>query len=199
MGCFRLFGAELSQDDYGLRYLQLDEIALYAGSTRLPLPQARASSAIPGWGVGAVIDRNPVGVYSSVSHDNHLQEAEWVAVLLASETTVDRVELDPRGEASWSLGFPKDFVLQYSFTGPTPGDSRGEFVTCDPANPRFYELTNWRPLASYSNYPQPGGDPISFPIRPTSMGCFRLFGAELSQDDYGLRYLQLDEIALYDD
>jgi hypothetical protein len=166
---------------------------------RIDLATAHASSALPGWGVGAAIDPHANTTWSSQSHGEHLTQTEWIAVLLASETTVDRVELDPRGEASWSLGFPKDFVLQYSFTGPTPGDSRGEFVTCDPANPRFYELTNWRPLASYSNYPQPGGDPISFPIRPTSMGCFRLFGAELSQDDYGLRYLQLDEIALYDD
>jgi hypothetical protein len=160
----------------------------------LPLPRAVASSSIPGWGVGAVIDRNPLGTWSSQPHFDHLEETEWVAVLLAAESTVDRIEIDPRGEGSWSLGFPKDFILQYAFTSPTPGD-----ITCNPNDPRFYELNNWRPLKSFSNYPQPGGDPISFPIPPTHMGCFRLFGAELSQDDYGQRYLQLDEIALYDD
>jgi hypothetical protein len=199
MGCFRLFGAELSQDDYGLRYLQLDEIALYADSTRLPLPQVRASSSLPDWGADAVTDGNPVSTWSSQPHWEHLAQSEWVAVLLPAEVTVDRIELDPRGEPPQSLGFPKDFVLQYSFDAPTPGDDRGPYVTCDPDDPRFGQLGNWRPLKTFSNYPQPDGAPISFTIPPTTMGCFRLFGAELSQDDYGARYLQLDEIRLFDE
>ena len=46
--CVRIFGAELSQDDYGARYLQLAEIEVYAGQTKLNLNEAVTSSSYQG-------------------------------------------------------------------------------------------------------------------------------------------------------
>ena len=130
----------------------------------------------------------------SVRHDEHLAGSEWAAVLLPELTTINRIQISPRaGKGNLSLGFPKDFVIQYAYYG----NDNGLDHTCDPAAPLFADANNWKPLVTRFGYPQPGNAAIDFAIGAVDAQCVRIFGAELSQDDYGWRYLQLAEIEVY--
>lgn len=186
--CVRVFGAELSQDDYGNRYLQLAELEALSGGAAVPSATAVVSSRLNRWPAERLVDGELDEAWSSVAHTEHLEAAEWAAIRLGSTTPVDGVRFLPRSDPAnpgRSLGFPKDFVVQYALDG--------EYLTCDPSSPRFAELGNWRPLATRVGFAQPPDEPIEIDFEPRPIGCLRLFGAELSQDDYGNRYLQLDE------
>ncbi|NCC32202.1 MAG: discoidin domain-containing protein, partial [Chloroflexia bacterium] len=189
LGCVRLFGAELSQDDYGNRFLQLADVTVLDGQRALTLREAAASSTWADWSVARLHDGSPQSAWSSGIHTEHLASSEWAAVVLTQPTQVDRVRLVPRaGPDNLSLGFPKDFVLQYAVSDATH--------TCDPRDPRFTDVGNWRPLVTRFGYPQPSNQPIEFTFTPRTLGCVRLFGAELSQDDYGNRFLQLADVTV---
>ena len=80
-------------------------------------------------------------------------------------------------------------MIQYSY--------EGDNHTCDPHLPRFRELDNWLPLGTFTNYAQPVPGPIDFPVRQVTAQCVRVFGTELSQDDYGYPYMQLGRMQVY--
>ncbi len=152
---------------------------------------AAVSSAIGSWPAARLVDGKPETVWSSLPHGEHLAWSEWAAVRLAAPAEIGRVRVVPRADPSnpgTSIGFPKDFVLQYSV------DGGGK--TCDPAHPRFREAGNWSPLVTRYGFPQPSDGPVDFAFAPRQAGCVRLFGAELSQDDYGNRYMQVGEIEI---
>jgi hypothetical protein len=154
------------------------------------------SSALGTWPAASLVDGSVSTVWSSNLHVEHLAGAEWAAVGLAQQVTVDHIRIRPRSnpnDPGNTLGFPKDFVIQYAFNGT---DQRGVH-TCDPGNPRYVELPNWKPLLTFYGYQQPTDDWIDFRFIPRQAQCIRIFGAELSQDDFGARYLQLAEIEVY--
>jgi hypothetical protein len=159
------------------------EIALHtSGST--------ASTTENGWPFSALIDGNTSTSWSSKGHTDHLASSDWAVVFLPSATEIDRVQITPRsGPDGLSLGFPKDFVLQYAV--------EGQGMTCNPQNPNFTWAGNWRPLVTRFGYPQPNNSPIDFIFDPLQVQCVRLFGTELSQDDYGNRFMQLAEMTLF--
>lgn len=192
--CIRLLGVELSQDDYGYRYLQIGEIEAYCNAEPESITGVAVSSELDGWPKERLIDGEPGPAWSSNGRGRHLAESEWASVLLGDLRTVDRIRLRPRGsseEPATTLGFPKDFVLQYSY------NSDNGIYTCNPSDPFYEDLRNWLPLLSYSGYPQPANDWLVFDISPIQAGCVRLLGVELSQDNYGYRYFQLGEFELY--
>jgi len=93
---------------------------------------------------------------------------------------------DSQGRTQRQPGLPKDFVIAYA------NDEAQH--TCNPADPRFKELGNWVPLLSYFGYPQPGNAALNFKFPTGQITCLRILGTELSQDDYGYRYLQFNEL-----
>ena len=195
IGCLRVFGTELSQDGFGNRYLQLAEIEPLDGETSLPTSSATTSSEVgrSGWETRHLIDGDPSTTWSSRPHDEHLAAAEWAVVRLPGRTTIDGVRIEPRVndlDRNHADGFPKDFVIQYSFEG----EHRGRRVTCDPNDPRFHEVSNWVPVITRFGYDQPRSVPQIFEFAPSDAGCLRILGTELSQDGFGNRYLQLAEI-----
>jgi hypothetical protein len=169
-----------------------------SGGTEAQIPTSGAvtSSALGDWPSARLADGQPGPAWSSLGNSGHLVESEWATVLLSSRSTVDRVRLRPRGNSNdptTTLGFPKDFVLQYSYNG-TEGNRN---YTCDPDDPFFADIRNWRPLLSYNGYPQPDNDWLAFDFQARQVECVRLLGVELSQDDFGYRYLQIGEFELY--
>ena len=193
--CIRIFGTELSQDDYGVRYMQLADIAVYGQGRQRFTSAVSTSSTLSGWPRERLVDGTG-SVWSSLGHSDHLSSSEWAAVILDGELRIDQIRILPRrnvNDASSSLGFPKDFVLQYAFNG---SDERGSY-TCDMSDPRFGALSNWKPLRSYFGYPQPASDWTVFNFDAVNAGCVRIFGTELSQDDFGVRYMQLADVAVY--
>jgi hypothetical protein len=76
-------------------------------------------------------------------------------------------------------------------------DGLGREHTCNPGDPLFSRLENWLPLLSYYGFEQPANDWLTFDFQRRRAGCVRIFGAELSQDDYGSRYMQLGQIEVY--
>ena len=191
MQCLRIIGTELSQDDYGARYMQLNEIELLNGETQLSRAGAATSSGLQGWGAEKLVDDATNTTWSSLGHTEHLVSTEWAVVLLPEQTTVDKVRIYPRGGAAdgLSLGFPKDFVIQYAYNG--------DDLSCDSNHPNFANLTNWKPLITRFGYDQPLSEPVDFTFEPSGMQCLRIIGTELSQDDYGARYMQMSEIRLF--
>lgn len=198
--CVRILGTELSQDGFGYRYLQMAEMELISGSTTVPGATAYASSAAahPMWMVANLTDGDPVTTWSSVPHGEHLAASEWVAVMLERPTLLNSILIHPRrnpNDVSAADGFPKDFVIQYAING----EHRGRQLTCDVADPRFAEAANWIPIATRTNFAQPRGDWLFIDIPPSTASCLRILATELSQDGFGNRYLQLNEILpLYD-
>ena len=187
--CVRILGTELSQDDFGNRYLQLNEFQALGESDTVYPADVTVSSAIDGWPANRLVDGSSATTWSSQIHREHLKSAEWAAVVLQLPQAIDAVRILPRQDPSnpeWSLGFPKDFVIQYSVNGS--GRS------CNPRDERFVRDDNWRPLITRSGFPQPSSSALTFPISRVTAGCVRLFGAELSPDDYGNRYMQLAEL-----
>ena len=192
--CMRILGTELSQDDYGNRYLQLSEVELYNDSTKLTPILAVTSSALNNWPTVRLVDGSGSSTWSSNGHGEHLTSSEWAVVLLPSRTTVSSVRITPRRDPlnpTSSLGFPKDFVIQYSYDG--------DGFTCDAESPAFRYASNWRPLITRFGFPQPSNEAVTFTFSPVEAQCMRILGTELSQDDYGNRYLQLSEVELYND
>ena len=190
--CVRIMGTELSQDDFGNRFLQFNELELYNGSTKLSLSGVQSSSNENGWPAGRLIDGDLASTWSSQGHGDHLASSEWAAILLPQRTQADRVRIYPRANpatANNSLGFPKDFVIQYSYNG--------NGLTCDPNNPAFRQAGNWRPLITQYGYPQPSNTAIDFSFTAQEVACLRIYGTELSQDDFGNRFMQFNELELY--
>ncbi len=190
----RILGTELSQDDYGNRYMQFSELELLAGDTKRVLSGVRTSSDIPGWPTERLIDGDGKGwsTWSSRGHNDHLASSEWAAVLLPSRMAVDRLRITPRAnpvDAASSLGFPKDFVIQYAYNG--------DGLTCSPADARFAQAGNWKPLITRFGFDQPSNESIDFQFSSAQAECARILGTELSQDDYGNRYMQFTELELY--
>jgi len=95
--------------------------------------------------------------------------------------------MTPRAGRNASLASPR--------TLSSPMQRRRQH-TCDPANPHFKELGNWVPLLSYFGYPQQAMPP-QLQLPTAQMTCLRILGTELSQDDYGYRYLQFNELEMY--
>ncbi len=191
--CLRVQGTELSQDDFGNRYLQLAEVQVLTDADAIIPATVSVSSSTTGWPANRLVDGRTDTVWSSAMHREHLAGAEWAAIVLELPQPIDSVRIVPRQDPSnpqWSLGFPKDFVVQYALNGTG--------LTCNTSDPRFAQDSNWRPLVTRSGYSQPSSDVITFPILPVMAGCVRLFGAELSQDDYGNRYMQLAELQAID-
>lgn len=189
--CVRILGAELSQDDFGNRFMQFNEFQLLAGDSVLGVTGISTSSNESGWPAQTLIDGNLGNSWSSVGHFDHLASSEWAAVVLPIRTTLSRIRLYPRKnpvDLGKSLGFPKDFVIQYAY------DWDG--YTCDPSNANFDFAGNWRPLITRFGYPQPPDQPIDFTFASVQAGCLRIFGTELSQDDFGNRFMQLSEFQL---
>ncbi|MEZ4634298.1 MAG: hypothetical protein R2856_04855 [Caldilineaceae bacterium] len=87
-------------------------------------------------------------------------------------------------------GFPKDFVLLYSYNG-----YRGEReLTCNPGGSRFADVGNWIPMSSFSGYAQPTGGWVTFDVNGLGADCVpRVLSTQLTQDGYGNRYFQLGE------
>ena len=115
---------------------------------------------------------------------------------------MDRLRIRPRtnpGDTTSTLGFPKDFLILYAYNGKVD-EIDGWARTCDPNDPRFGQIANWRPLVSRFGFVQPQSGWLSFDLPATvrKPECIRILGTELSQDDYGFRYLQLSEIEAYD-
>ena len=194
--CVRLLGVELSQDDFGYRYMQIGEFELYNQGAKVPASNAVASSALGDWPQARLIDGAEGPAWSSLGNGGHLAESEWAAVILNNRVPVDRIRLRPRGNSNdptTTLGFPKDFVLQYSYNG-TEGDRT---YTCDPSAAFFQDIRNWRPLLSYNGFAQPDNDWVTFDFAAKQVQCVRLLGVELSQDDFGYRYMQIGEFELY--
>ena len=195
--CIRVLGTELSQDDYGSRLMQFAELELYVGESKVTTSQAVVSSAITDdWAGRYLIDGAVGSVWSSNAHYTHMQEAEWAVVVLPRLADVDRLRVIPRAnyvDITSTLGFPKDFLVQYAFEG---SDERGA-MTCNPADGRFGSIANWRPLLTYFGYAQPTNAPIDFPFGSHAVECIRILGTELSQDDYGSRLMQFAELELY--
>lgn len=179
--CILIVGAELSQDDYGYRYLQLNEIEMYAGAAQANLTDVLVSSALPDWPALRLIDGED-SLWSSNAHGEHLSGAEWAIVFLATPANIGRLRVLPRAnptDPDRTLGFPKDFVIQYA------------------SNCEDMASVQWRPVLSLFGYPQPQNDWVEFQFPPKAMACVLVLGGELSQDDYGYRYLQLNEIEVY--
>ena len=191
--CLRVQGTELSQDDFGNRYMQLAEFQALGESDTIVPGTISVSSALSSWPAARLVDGRSETVWSSAAHREHLESAEWAAIVLELPQPIDAVRIVPRQDPSnpqWSLGFPKDFVIQYAVNGTG--------LTCNTSDPRFAQDSNWRPLVTRSGYPQPSSDALTFPIPRRTTGCVRIFGAELSQDDYGNRYMQLAELQALD-
>ena len=166
------------------------------GATQVPTSNAVASSALGDWPQARLIDGAEGPAWSSLGNGGHLAESEWAAVILNNRVPVDRVRLRPRGNSNdptTTLGFPKDFVLQYSYNG-TEGDRT---YTCDSSAAFFQDIRNWRPLLSYNGFAQPDNDWVTFDFAAKQVQCVRLLGVELSQDDFGYRYMQIGEFELY--
>ena len=170
--------------------------AIEFNQTLLPLPLSDAVT------LSSYQGRTPYGLHDntlsnwwgSAGHDEHLASSEWAAVLLPVQTTIDRIRIYPRaGKSNVSLGFPKDFVIQYAYFG----NDNGLDHTCDLNDPLFNDANNWKPLLTRFGYPQPSNAAIDFGFGVVNAQCVRIFGAELSQDDYGARYLQMAEIEVF--
>ena len=191
-GCLRIMGVEESQDDYGVRYMQLAEIELYSNHVNLKLSGVKGSTTLDGWPENNLVDGKPDTSWSSTGNTEHLLSSNWAAVILTAATDVERMRIYPRInplDATGSLGFPKDFVIQYAYNGSKH--------TCDPIDPNFAAILNWEPLITRYGYSQPGSAAIDFNFLARQAGCLRILGVEESQDEYGIRSMQLAEIELY--
>ena len=196
-GCVRILSTQLTQDDYGNRYLQLSEMEVYENNNRVSPADVVVSSQIGSrWSSAFLMDSKEDTVWSSNGHGEHLSSAEWAAVILPGTQSINRIRVLPRtnpGNTSSTLSFPGDFVLLYSLNGTFNNRN----FTCNPGDDRFTRVDNWLPVLSFSGYKQPTSGWIDFTFTPKSAGCVRILGTQLTQDDYGNRYLQLSEIQVY--
>ena len=167
----------------------------FAQST--PVDVAVSSQIGSRWSSAFLMDGKDDTVWSSSGHGEHLSSSEWAAVILPGTQSINRIRVLPRtnpGNTSSTLSFPGDFVLLYSLNGTFNNRS----FTCNPSDERFTRVDNWLPVLSFSGYKQPASGWIDFTFTPKSAGCVRILGTQLTQDDYGNRYLQLSEIQVYD-
>ena len=145
------------------------------------------------WSANFLIDGDFSTIWSSKMRSESMKSSEWAAVILPRLQTIARVHFYPYQNPlnpNDSSGFPTNFVIQYAFTG--------DGYTCNPDDPRFSWIENWRPLAILNGYPRPSSDPIDFYFLPVQAQCIRFLGTRLSQDDYGFSYFQLNEFEIYD-
>jgi len=135
-----------------------------------------ASSFLSGWEPEKAQDGNRGTAYSSNMHTSS-DSTEWLKVSFPP-SLVQRIEIHPRLYGTGTLGFTKDFKLQYS------KDNGVTFTD-------IHSLNNWEAKADWQ----------SFPIVETeglkNVTDIRLLATKLNPDDYGNYYLQIEEMLVF--
>ncbi|WNQ12907.1 discoidin domain-containing protein [Paenibacillus aurantius] len=161
----RLYATKLGNDNYSNYYLQLSEIKV----DLLPKRTASSSSSLSGWGASNAADNQTGTIYSSIGHSSS-NSTEWIAIDTGSVQAWSQLRVRPRA----SYGFPENFKIQTSNDGTTWSDIVGQ---------------------SYVDYYNPEATTQVFPFSTlVNARYFRIYATKLRADDYGVYYLQMDEI-----
>lgn len=132
-----------------------------------------SSSVIPGWDLYKAIDGDDGTVFSSQSHTT-AASTETITLNLGTGENVSGVKLVPRSECC----FPVAFKFRYSLDGVN-----------------FFDI----PGASYTGYPNPGGNAQYFPFPSTVYAQhIQLYASQLGSDSFGNYYLQIGDMQTFD-
>jgi F5/8 type C domain len=166
----RIDATVLGQDNYQNYYLQMAD--MFAQGPAVPLSSSENSLAP----VSNAVDGDINTFYSSYV-DSSANTEEWLSLGFNSIQHVTSITITPRqsGNGQQPYGFPTAFSLQYSLNGSA-----------------------WTPIQSYSNYTNPGYNPIKFTLSSqVNAAYFRIDATTLTTDQYaGNYYLQIAEMSV---
>lgn len=148
-------------------------VSAWPASAATPAIGGATASSVTGSFVAAnAIDGNTSTFYSSTGYSD-ANHTEWLRIDLGSKLyALNALVLTPRQNG---YGFPADFKIQASDDGSTWTDVPG---------------------GTYRNYSNPGSQPVTVTFRDfVSARYLRVYATKLSEDNGGVYYLQLTEIA----